>query len=219
MSVDRQAARRRILDPIERYSEILFGLIMALTFTGSISAATAGRDDIRTMIFGAVGCNLAWGIVDAVMYLLTSLAGRGRGVRTLDRLRRAVDAGEAHRIVADALPPAVASVMEAGDLESLRQRIVRLPVPPRPRLGPDDWLGAFAVLLIVFLSTFPLVIPFLFVHQTVRAMRLSNGIALVMLWFGGYQLGHYSGLRPVVTGFSMVGIGVVLVLVTVALGG
>jgi hypothetical protein len=33
-----------LLDPIERHSEILFGLIRVLTFTGSLSATGTGRD-------------------------------------------------------------------------------------------------------------------------------------------------------------------------------
>ena len=37
----------RVLEPIERVSEVLFGLIMVLTFTGSLSVADAGRDDVH----------------------------------------------------------------------------------------------------------------------------------------------------------------------------
>ena len=60
---------KRVLDPIDRISEVLFGLIMVLTFTGSLSVAESGRDDVRTMLIGALGCNLAWGIIDAMLYL------------------------------------------------------------------------------------------------------------------------------------------------------
>ena len=59
---------KRVLEPHERISEVLFGLIMVLTFTGSLSVAQAGRDDVRAMLIGALGCNLAWGIIDAVFY-------------------------------------------------------------------------------------------------------------------------------------------------------
>lgn len=50
--------RRPVLEPTDRISEIVFGLIMATTFTGTLSA-TAGREDIHTMLIGAIGCNLA----------------------------------------------------------------------------------------------------------------------------------------------------------------
>jgi len=69
---------RHVLDPVERMSEILFGLIMVLTFTGSLSVATAGHEEVRGLLIGAIGCNLAWGLIDAVMYLLTILVERGR---------------------------------------------------------------------------------------------------------------------------------------------
>ena len=63
----------RFLDPIDRISEVFFGLIMVLTSTGTLSVLTAGRVEVKTMIMGALGCNLAWGIIDAGMYLMGSL--------------------------------------------------------------------------------------------------------------------------------------------------
>jgi hypothetical protein len=68
----------RILDPIDRNSEILFGLFMVLTFTGTLSVATAGRDDVKLMLVAAIGCNIAWGFVDGVMYVLRNLVARAR---------------------------------------------------------------------------------------------------------------------------------------------
>ncbi len=59
VTVDTSKSSKRALEPIERISEGLFGLIMVLTFTGSLSIATAGRDDVRAMQLGALGCNLA----------------------------------------------------------------------------------------------------------------------------------------------------------------
>src|SRR5204863_508677 len=52
-----EGSSRRVLEPIERISEVLFGVIMVLTFTGSLSVAEAGREDVRTMLIGAIGCN------------------------------------------------------------------------------------------------------------------------------------------------------------------
>src|SRR4029453_13940157 len=71
-----ESRRKRVLGPVGRVSEVLFGLIMVLTFTGSLSIAEAGRDDIRAMLIGALGCNLAWGLIDGVLYLMGSLADR-----------------------------------------------------------------------------------------------------------------------------------------------
>jgi hypothetical protein len=52
---------RRILDPMDRISEVLFGLIMALTFTSTLGVVTADNIRLRTMLVAALGCNLAWG--------------------------------------------------------------------------------------------------------------------------------------------------------------
>src|SRR5438552_17414670 len=93
-----------VLDPIDRVSEVLFGLIMVLTFTGSLSVAEAGRESIRTMLIGALGCNLAWGIIDGVFYPMGCLAERGRGVLAFRSTHKATDPKEAQRVIADALP-------------------------------------------------------------------------------------------------------------------
>jgi hypothetical protein len=66
----------RLLDPIDRISEILFGLIMAVTIIGSLSIATAGQTQAPTVMLSALGCNLAWGLVDAVMYLMRTATER-----------------------------------------------------------------------------------------------------------------------------------------------
>jgi VIT1/CCC1 family predicted Fe2+/Mn2+ transporter len=211
---------KRVLDPIDRVSEILFGLIMVLTFTGSLSVANAGRDDVRTMLIGALGCNLAWGIIDGVFYLMGCLAEKGRALRIMKAVRRANDPKEAQRVIAEALPQAVARVLQPTELETLYRRLKELPEPPnRAQLRSDDWRGAIAVFTMVFLSTFPVVIPFMFMKNIAPAMLLSNAIAIVMLFMTGYAYGRVTGHRPWARGFLMVVLGSILVAITIALGG
>jgi hypothetical protein len=220
MGDDPVKVSRRVLDPIDRVSEVLFGLIMVLTFTGSLSVAEAGRDDVRAMLVGALGCNFAWGVIDGVLYLMGGLADKGRRIVALRAVRGEADPGDGRRLVADALPPLVASVLEPSELESIRLRLLRLPEPPRhARLGKDDWLGALAVFLLVFLATFPVVIPFLFMDHVRPAMRVSNAVAVVLLFLTGYAFGRLTGRQPWVVGVVMVVAGLVLVAMTMALGG
>ncbi len=211
---------KRVLEPIDRVSEVLFGLIMVLTFTGSLSVAEAGRDDVRTMLIGALGCNLAWGIIDGVLYLMGCLAERGRGLLMFRAVRGATDANEARRLIADALPPMVASVLKPDEFEAVRERLNELPEPPaRVWLSSGDWMGGVAVFLLVFLCTFPVAIPFLLMSHAGPALRVSNAIAVVMLLLTGYAFGRMSGHRPWLFGISMVVLGLVLVGMTIALGG
>jgi len=209
-----------VLDAHERSAEILFGLIMVLSFTGSLSAATASREDVRTMLIGALGCNLAWGIVDGVMYLLALLAERGRSLALVHSVRSAEDVAAARPLVVDALPEELEPLVRPGELDALIERVRALPEPARKAsLSRTDFLGALGILLLVFCSTFPVALPFLLVSDAWRAMRWSNGVALAMLFVMGYLQGKYAGLRPIVSGLAMAALGVVLVGLTIALGG
>ena len=111
----------RVLEPVERIAEALFGLIMVLTFTGSLSVAEAGRDDVRTMLIGALGCNIAWGIIDGILYLMNCLSEQGHAIRALRRLHAAAAAEEGHR--------AIASVLAAADGRDAGSRRVRAHAP------------------------------------------------------------------------------------------
>ena len=220
MSNEPTKSSKRFLEPYERISEVLFALIMVLTFTGSLSVAKADRAEVRTMLIGALGCNLAWGIIDGILYLMGCLSEQGRGIRALRAVRKAAAPEAAHRVIADALPPMVAATLGPAEYESVRQKLLQLPEPPsRPRLDKDEWLGAFAVFLWVFLTTFPVTIPFIFMNEVGPAMRLSNAIAVVLLFLTGWAFGRVTGYRPGLTGLAMVVLGGVLVAITIALGG
>ena len=211
---------KRVLEPNERIAEVLFGLIMVLTFTGSLSVAEANRAEVRTMLIGALGCNLAWGIIDGVLYLMGCLSDQGSGIRTLRALRKAAAPEEAHRVIADALPPMVAITLGPAEYETVRKKLVQLPEPPtHPRLRKTEWLGALSVFLWVFLTTFPVAIPFIFMNDVARAMRVSNVIAIVLLFLTGYAFGRVAEYRPWLTGLAMVVLGSLLVGITMALGG
>lgn len=216
----RERSSKRVLEPIDRISEVLFGLFMVLTFTGSLSVAESGRAEIASMLIGALGCNLAWGLIDGIMYLMGCLSERAEGIRTVLAVRKAATPEAAWRIIADALPPVVATALSADALERARLRLNELPqAPVRPRLRKEDWRGALAVFLLVFLSTFPVVLPFIFMHDPRVALRISNAIAVGMLFLTGYAFGRAAAHRPWLMGISMVALGIALVGITIALGG
>jgi hypothetical protein len=215
-----EKSSRRLLDPIDRTSEVLFGLIMALTFTCTISAAESGREDVRALLVGAIGCNVAWGLIDAVIFLVISLTERARSFAMLCAVRRATEPERARSIIADALPPLVAENLSNEHYAHLQQRIAQLETPrERPRLGKDEYLAALGIFLLVFLATFPVVIPFIIMKDAMAALRVSNAIALVMLFLAGFALGRYAHYRPWLLGLLMAIIGSVLVVITIALGG
>lgn len=212
--------KRRLLEPIDRISEILFGLIMVLTVTCTFSVVEANGQNLRNILVAALGCNLAWGAVDAVFYLLQRYGEQGRGIVALKALRKTSDKQRARHIIASALPSFFTSVFSSAEFESIHQRLNELPDPPRrPQLTKHDWLAALGIFLLVFLSTFPVVIPFLLLRDPKWALRASNGVAVVLLFFCGYALGRYAGRRRWLTGVVMVFLGVVLVGIAIILGG
>ncbi|MGY3130600.1 hypothetical protein ACVWZM_001282 [Bradyrhizobium sp. USDA 4501] len=214
------SAPRRVLDPMERTSETLFGLIMALTFICSLSIASGAGINIRTMLLGALGCNLAWGIVDGGLYLLARINDRGNKALTLRAIRQAPDPETAQRIISDALPPQLAAILPLDRLEVLRKTLQQLPEPfLGPRLTKRDWTGALGLCLLSFFSIFPLTIPFVLLRDPRLALHVTYVVAIVMLFCCGYAFGVRSGLRPWMAGLSMVAMGSALVGVAVALGG
>jgi VIT1/CCC1 family predicted Fe2+/Mn2+ transporter len=209
----------RVLDPIDRVTEVLFGLIMVLTFTGSLSVAEAGRDDTRTMLIGALGCNFAWGIIDAVLFLMGGLANKGRTVLALIAARRSASGENAQQIIAEILPAPVARLIQPAEFALFEQRLRQQPEPAIPGLDGDDWRGALGVFLLVFLSTFPVVIPFIVIGSAALALRVSNAIAIVMLLVTGYSYGRLTGRSAWGWGVGMVLVGLTLAGLTMALGG
>ena len=210
----------RVLDPIERISEILFGLIMVLTCTSTISVVTADRFQIRTMLIGALGCNLAWGVIDAGMYLMARLAERGRNAMLLQNVREAIDRKAARSAIAGSLPPLLASIFETSQLEFIRDRFCNIrDSEVRPRLTSRDWIGALGVCILVVLSTFPVVIPFILIDDAKLALRISNVLAIAMLFLCGFSLARHIGLWPWTTGIAMVAIGAAGVGIAITLGG
>jgi VIT1/CCC1 family predicted Fe2+/Mn2+ transporter len=213
-------ARTRILNPIERFSEIVFGLIMVLSFTCAISVVEAGREDVRTMLIGAICCNIAWGIIDAVFYLLACIAEQSRNAMLLRHVQQTADPAQTRQTIAGALPPKIADALQAADFDRIDAHLKDLP-PPAAHSGitRENWLGALGVFLLIVFATFPVVVPFMFIHNARPALLLSNAVAIVMLFCAGNMLAGYAGLRRLVTGLVMVAIGAVLAALTIALGG
>jgi hypothetical protein len=212
---------QRVLEPIDRITEVIFGLLMAMTFIGSLSVATSGREEVRTMLIAALGCNLAWGLADAVIFLMRTWTERTRSRTLMQRLQGSADPLNGQGLIAAELPPRIATAVSADGLEMLRQHLLReaAGAPAPARIGWEDIKGALATFLLVVLATFPLVIPFLLIDQTGPAIRASNAVALVMLFISGWMLARYSGGSPWGGGIALAVVGTALLFAIVALGG
>jgi hypothetical protein len=209
-----------VLSPVDRISEVLFGLIMVLTFTGAISVSNDGRQEVRDLLWAALGCNVAWGLVDAIMYWMNVLLDRGHAVQVIRSVRAESDAEKRREQLRSEMQPGIAALISDEEVDRIATQLKTLPEPGKTDIltVQDLWSG-IQIFLLVFLCTLPVALPFAFIEDLGLAMRASNGVALLLLFLGGYRLAHYAGFGPWLTAITYTLIGVALVSMTMALGG
>jgi hypothetical protein len=111
---------------------------MVLTVTCSFSIVESNRRDVQGMLLAALWCNLAWGVIDAALYLMQRFGEQGRGIVALRALRKTTDKVEAGRIISETLPPFLASALSPAEFEKIWQRLVGVSdSPKRPKLSKD----------------------------------------------------------------------------------
>ncbi len=204
--------------------EILFGLIMTLTFTlaAGIVIEEEGRAGAREMLLGILGCNLAWGIIDGVLYVLGQVFERGRIRRIGFHLRGATSDEDARRMVAEeldeVLEPMTDEPARRSLYDSIVERVRRVPAAPNP-VTREDVLGGLAAGWVVFACSFPAVLPFLFLDDPRFALRVSNMILIGLLFYVGWRAALHTLVRPWLAGLTFMLIGVLLVALAIPLGG
>jgi hypothetical protein len=219
MASNETSRSARVLDPLDRVSEILFGLLMALSITGAVDVATADERVFVGLFVTALGCNLAWGGVDAVFYVVGQIVDRGQRVKALRALSAAPDAEAARRLLASNVPDSVVELFDVSDLQRLRTLAAQRAASTCVALQWTDLRGAIGVFLLVTTATFPVVAPYLLIDDAQLARRVSNAVSFVSVYLCGHVLAVQAGARPVRFGFALVGICGVLVAAIEFLGG
>jgi len=213
----------RHLDPASRLGEVLFGLIMVLsvTLTAGLSAHE-GPEGLRQLLLAALGCNIAWGIIDGAMYVMNSVTERVEKAHLIWAIRSASDERAALDVVREEIEPRLEMFTgpENRDLlcRAILEYLSHAEVPPTGVMK-EDLHGALACFWLVFVSCLPAALPFLFLSDPTHALRVSNVFLIAMLYFVGRKWAQYAHTNRLVTGLVMMGIGLALVGVAVALGG
>jgi len=209
-----------LLNPIDRISEVLFGLIMVLTFTGTIKVTGHGREEVSDLLWAALACNVAWGLVDAIMYLMSVILERGHAINVIQRLDRTKKDEAAISILKEEIQPLVSKLLTEEELLSLASRIKKIDPPTHKNLlSISDFVSATQIFLLVFLCTLPVALPFALMSDLALALKYSNGVAIALLFIGGYILAKYAGFRPLLSAAIYAILGIALVLLTMSLGG
>jgi hypothetical protein len=212
--------QKGLLDIDDRISEILTGIIMILTFTCTYSVIKSDRTTVIDMLIGAICSTMAWGFIDAIIYLFMAMINKEHNYTFLNFVRKSTDINKAHKVIVDDLPAEVVSFMQPEEIEAIRKKILNLPEPsPKLRLNFSDYKIAIGIFFLVFFSTIPISIPFILIKNLQVALRISNIIAILMLFVCGWTLGKYAGRNRFFLGIVTCLIGIVLVSITILFGG
>ena len=213
----------RNLDPIETLSELIFGLLMVLTFT--LGARLLGPEeptDGRELLIAAIGCNIAWGIIDGFLFVLGSVYERLRVASVTDALRTASDEPAAMATLQAELDGDLARLADAPHRDRFYASILaaaRGGPGARPQLLAEDLRGAVRVFFLVVATAIPAALPFLVWDDAYLALRISNALLIVCLFVIGFLWGRHVGARPLFAGTLIMSIGIALVVIAIPLGG
>jgi hypothetical protein len=219
----RQSFVGRYLDPTESLGEVLFGLIMALTFTlGAGLIVKEGAEATTRMLWGILGCNVAWGLIDGAMYVMSSMFDRSRKARLVQSIQKAASEEDALSMVGEELNPRLEPFTSPEERMNLYPAVLKrlVKITPEPtRVKKEEVYGAIAVFWLVFLSAIPAVVPFAVFRDRFMALRVSNLLLLIMLFWAGYRWARATQSNPWIVGSILLLVGLVMVGIVMALGG
>jgi hypothetical protein len=214
---------QRHLDPASRMGEILFGLIMVLSVTLTAGVTVSGgKEGVHQLLLAALGCNIAWGIIDGIMYVMNCMAERSVRGRLIRAVESAPDPRVALDIIRNEVEPELEPLARPEDREALyRAMLKHLSEGGASRTGIEktDLYGALACFWLVFISCLPAAVPFLIFSKPTFALRVSNFLLIAMLFIVGRRWAAYANTNRLLAGVAMVAVGLLLVGVAILLGG
>ena len=196
-------------------------MVLTVTLTAGF-AVGEGEAGVRELLLAAIGCNVAWGVIDAVMYIMSSVTVRSEKAQLVTAVQHAPDSGTALALVQENLEPELQAWLAPGEGEAFSRSV--LPYlfhaqVTRTTVTRDDVYGAIACFILVFVSCLPAAVPFFLFSQPHLALRVSNLLLLILLFLVGRKWARYVGLSQLASGLVMLLIGLALVGVAILLGG
>jgi hypothetical protein len=221
----------RFLDPIDLIVEGIYSVLIVLTFTLAVNAADSnellseafGVNLVTQLFWAALGCAVAWGLIDGAMYVLTCVFERGKERRLFRAVHGAATEEEGVATLAGELDDELGSLASEEERKAIYLALyerLRVSPPPPPGFEREDLLGALGVAMVAICTALPVVLPLLLVPDNPNlAVRLSNLTAFAMLFIMGHRWAVYAGGRPWLFGTLLMLLGIAMVLIAIPLGG
>jgi len=217
-----QSFLENYLDPSDRLDELLFGLIMVLSITLGVGLATDEGGSTLLVASTIFGCNLAWGLIDGIMYIVTQLYNRSRKAQLIEALRSTNNAAEQIATVGSVLDDELSPLTSEDERHRLyldiSRRLHGVSIQ-QTRVVADDVYGALAIVWLVLLASVPAILPFLFITDRFIAARVSNALVLVALFAVGFSFARTIHANQWWGGISTSVLGIVMVGIVMLLGG
>ena len=196
---------------------------MVLTFTLAAGfKVPQDRTGARELLFAAIGCNIAWGIIDGVLYLMNCITMRAGRIRLIRAIQGASDAETALNLIRTQIEGEFEDLVHPDDAQALSRSILKNASTAKigtATLTKEDWYGALACFWLVLLSCLPAALPFLLFSEPRFALRVSNFLLVGLLFVVGWMWARYAGTNGLLAGLIMVAIGLALVGTAILLGG
>jgi hypothetical protein len=219
----------RLLDPLDRLVEGIYSVLIVLTFTLAVRVVDANASIAvssalaKELFWACFGCAIAWGMIDGVMYVLSSMAERGQDLRVVRTIRDSANETEGVAAFAEqmgVLAPLTTPEEQQSLYADLFRRLQDAPLPDRAGFKREDFAGALGTFLVAVGAALPVVLPLLIFGQNAwLAVRISNLVACAMLFLMGFRWAKYAGGKPLLSGLFLVLIGLALVVIAIPLGG
>lgn len=221
----------RLLDPIDELSQVIYSILILLTFTLAfrIFKLQSGigvhleNEQVRELLLAAMGATIAWGIIDGLMYVLTSVFERNEKQRVLRAVQSAPTDEEAIAAIADELDFTLEPITTEGKRKELYGDVVETLRESRPQhlgLKREDVAGGIGTLLVATIAVIPSLLPFVLLpNNAFLALRASNVVSFVVLFMSGWRWGRRTQSNPWLTGLTLALAGAAMVLIAIPLGG
>jgi VIT1/CCC1 family predicted Fe2+/Mn2+ transporter len=219
---------KKYLSPSDRLTEIITSIIMTMAVIGATRIGIgANNNNFHVIFYAAIGCDIAWGMIDAVLYIFSELMDRGRHALFLKSVQAIQDKDKAIEFITkkveEEMDPAILEHFNHEDRIQLSQKVVQFSskmTPVNVHISKDDVFGAISIFVVVICTGLVLLIPFvLFSGDITFASRISEIIALILLFLIGYRWAKTTNRPKIQTGIIMALLGVVIDVIVILLGG
>ncbi len=221
----------RLLDPIDRLTETIYSILILLTFTLAFRiihlwdnpGQVVSAEYVNELLVAALGATLAWGVIDGIMHALMELLQRGERHRLLWQIQAAETVHEGIEVIAGELDYILEPIAGDSERQALYLSVfhhLRGGQPQPVRFKREDFTGALGCLVVAIIAVLPSLVPLMVLRDDYAlAIRVSNIVSFIMLFYAGYQWGRHTGSSPWKTGLLLVAVGVLMVSIAIPLGG